>query len=223
MLNRLAPVLHPKNGEAKSLYPLFQLLFFILRPIRLNKGFSFFPDWTVGNFLQVGLNQKNQLVQAKKISLINLVPSVPSFYVRTKFRLENCVTTVHLLQRKTNFFIHLRFCGRNLLQIKEYPSWEASIHIKKSFLIRLHQSRFAYTCLVTRLHPSTFVQARLVTRLHSSKLVYIRLDSSSDSNRSKLFAFFLRNQNHKFHINSLRSFGGKIKIFKLNQMSNTAS
>ena len=43
---------------------------------------------------------------------------------------EHLVTTVRLLQCKTNFFIRLCF-------------WEASIHIqKKFFLIRLHSSTF---------------------------------------------------------------------------------
>ena len=40
----------------------------------------------------------------KKKLLSNLVPSAPSFYIRTKSRLKNRVTTVHLLQCKTNFF-----------------------------------------------------------------------------------------------------------------------
>ena len=139
MLNRLAPVSNPENGKAKSSYALFWLIFFILRP----RFFLFSrPFWTIGNFFQVCLNQKNWLVQTKKIffSLINLALSVPSFYIRTKFRLKNSVITVHLLRCKTIFFIHLLFWGRNLVQIKEHPSWEASINIKKVFW-------FVYTCL----------------------------------------------------------------------------
>ena len=43
----------------------------------------------------------------KETKGINLIPSVPSFYIRTKFRLKTRVNTVHLLQCKTNFLIHL--------------------------------------------------------------------------------------------------------------------
>ena len=63
-------------------------------------------------------------------------------YIRGKFRLKNRVTTMDLLQCKTNFFIYLCFLGRNLLQVKEHTFWEASINIKKVFLIRLHSSTF---------------------------------------------------------------------------------
>ena len=103
-----------------------------------------------------------------------------AFIYIKKFRLKNRVTTVHLLQYKLYFFIHLRFWGRILLQIKEHPSWKASINIKKCFLICLHSSTLVYTHLVTRLHLSTFIYTRLVTCLHSSTLIYIRLHLSSD-------------------------------------------
>ena len=95
----------------------------------------------------------------------NLVPKVPFFYIQTKFRLKNSVTTVYLLQCKTNFFIHICFQKRTLRQVKEHLSWETS---KRSFLIRLHLS-------------STFVYTRLLTHLHSCALVYTPLHSSSDS------------------------------------------
>ena len=114
--------------------------------------------------------------------------------MRTKFRCKNRATTVHLLQCKTNLFIHLRFWGRNLLLIKEHLSWEASINIKKGFdsftlvytclLSSSKSSTFVYTHLVTHLFSSTFVYTCLVTCLHlsnSSTLVYIHLHSSSDS------------------------------------------
>ena len=85
------------------------------------------------------------LIRQKIFLPINLVPRVPFFYIRTKFRLKNRVTTVHLLQCKTIFFVHLCFWGRNLRQIKEHPSWETSINIKKKFfLILLHLSTFIY-------------------------------------------------------------------------------
>ena len=100
---------------------------------------------------------------------------MPSFYIRTEYRLENRVTTVHLLQCKTNFFIRLCFLHSST-QVKEHPFWEASINIKKNyFLIRLHLSTSVYNRLVTRLQSSsdssTLVYIRLVTRLHSPTLV----------------------------------------------------
>ena len=62
-------------------------------------------------------------------------------------------------------------------QIQEDPSWEASINIKKNFLIRLHSSTFVFT----RLHSSRLFCDRLDLSGDLSTLVYIRLDLSSDS------------------------------------------
>ena len=56
-------------------------------------------------------------------------------------------------------------------KIKEHPSSEISVNIKKFFLICLHSSRFVYT----RLHSSRIVYNRLVTCLHSSTFVQTRL------------------------------------------------
>ena len=92
--------------------------------------------------------------------LINLVPRIPSFYIRIKFRLKNRVTTVHILQCKRNSFIHLCFLGRNLLQIKEHLEKPPLIS-KKVFLIPLHLSAFVYNCL----HFSSLVCTGLVTWL----------------------------------------------------------
>ena len=51
------------------------------------------------NVFQVGLKEKSLLVQKKKFFLlVNLVLRVPSFYIRTKFRLKNRLTIVHLLE-----------------------------------------------------------------------------------------------------------------------------
>ena len=113
--------------------------------------------------------------------LINLVPRVPSFCIRTKFRLKNRVTTVYLLQCKTNFFIYLCFWERNLLQIKKHLSWEASINIKKKLFwfvyTCLHSSALVYICLDSSSDSSTLAYIRL----HSSTFVYTRLHLSSDS------------------------------------------
>ena len=62
MLNRLTPIPNPKNEKVKSSYVLFHLLFFILRPISLNKGFSPFRGHfgQLGNFFQFDLKLNNQ-------------------------------------------------------------------------------------------------------------------------------------------------------------------
>ena len=64
-----------------------------------------------------------------------------TFFIWTKFRLKNRVTAVHLLQFKTNFFIHILFCGTNLLQIKEYPSLEASINTQFFYKQHFYKQR----------------------------------------------------------------------------------
>ena len=104
---------------------------------------------------------------------MNLVSSVSSFYIRTRFTLKNRVTTVHLLQCKTNFYIHLRFWGRNLRQIKEHPSWFV--------YTRLHSSTLVYICLDSSSGSSTHMYIRLDSSSDLSALLYVRLDSSSDS------------------------------------------
>ena len=111
ILNRSAPISNPKNKKRKSSYALLELPFFILRPIQLNKGFSLFsgPFWTVGKFLPSRSEAEQLAASDKKNVLINFVPMVHSFYIRTKFTLKYRVTTVHPLQCKTNFFIHLCF------------------------------------------------------------------------------------------------------------------
>ena len=108
--------------------------------------------------------------------LSNLIPRVPCFYIRTKSRLKNRVTTVPLLQYKTDFFIRQCFLHSST-QIKGHPFWEASINMNSFFLIRLHLSTFVYT----RLNSSRVVYNCLDSSSDSSTLVYIRLDLSSDS------------------------------------------
>ena len=112
---------------------------------------------------------------------MNLVSSVSSFYIRTRFTLKNRVTTVHLLQCKTNFYIHLRFWGRNLRQIKEHPSWFV--------YTRLHSSTLVYICLDSSSGSSTHMYIRLDSSSDLSAFVYIRLESSNDSLHSSTFAY----------------------------------
>ena len=52
MLNRLAPISNLKNENGKSSYALFQLPFFILRWIALNKGLFLFSG-AVWKFLRI--------------------------------------------------------------------------------------------------------------------------------------------------------------------------
>ena len=133
MLNRLAPISNSKNKKGKSLYALPQFL---------------------GNFFQVSLKEKNQLVLTNKIFLlIILIPRVLSFYIRTKFRLKNCVTTVHLLQCKTNFFIHLCFEGEIYYYHLELPRDSSSL-----IYIRLDSSTFVYTRLHSSSNSSVFLE-----------------------------------------------------------------
>ena len=107
-------------------------------------------------------SRKISWFRQKKILLINLVPKVPNLHIRTKYTLKICVTTVHLLHCITNFFIHLCFWRTNLWWIKEHPSWETSVNIKKFFW-------FVYTRLHSSSDSSTLVwwlvYTRLVTRL----------------------------------------------------------
>ena len=107
---------HPHNScqlavKQKNFKPDFQVWLLFLAP-RLH-FFSKKRDFHIHNFL---------------------VPKVPSVYIGTKFTLKNHATTVHPLQCKTNFFIHLCFWGRNLHQIKKHPCWEASIYISILFV-----------------------------------------------------------------------------------------
>ena len=136
-------------------------------------SFSSFPDHfgQLGNFVQVGLKQKNYPVQTKKKLSSNLVTRVPSFYIRTKSKLKNRVTTVHLLQCKTNVFICICIWGRSQLQVKEYRSWEASINTKNKFF---DSFTLVYNCLGS----STLVYIGLESS-DSSTFVYIHLLSST--------------------------------------------
>ena len=106
MLNRLASIPNPPSKKKKKLAcPILVALFHFE-----TSGFSSFPDHfaQLRNFFQVSLNQNNWLVQTIFFLLINPVPRVPSFFIRTKIRLKNRLTAVHLLQCKTNF-LHLCF------------------------------------------------------------------------------------------------------------------
>ena len=130
-----------KWKSRKILFPFLIALFHFETNFR---SFLFFgPFWTVAKFLP-SPSERWQLAGSdkKKFLLINLVPRVPFFYEWGKLRLKNRVTAVHLLPRRTNFLIHICFWRRNLCQIKKHLSWEASINLKKGFLIRLHSSTF---------------------------------------------------------------------------------
>ena len=141
IMNRLAPISNEMKNQKTRMH--FS-----------NGPFSFwdqFNSMKVFPLFQTILNSFFQLpCSDKKMSLpSNLVPRVPSFYIRTKSRLKTPVTTVHLLQCKTNVIIGLCIVTRNnmllrekSMQIKEDPSSEISIDIKKMFQICLHSSTF---------------------------------------------------------------------------------
>ena len=128
---------------------------------------------------------KISLFRLRQLLLRNVVPRIPSFYIRIKSRLKNLVTTVHLLQCKTNFFICLCFWGRHLCKLKNIDHGKPPLTSKKNFFwfvyTCLHLSRLVYKRLDLSSDSSTLVYIYLVTRLHLSTFVYTRLDLSSDS------------------------------------------
>ena len=89
-----------KWKSKKLVCPFLVAFSFMLRPIWLNKGFSFlwnhFGQWEISS--KSVRSRKISWFRQKKNSLINLVQSVLSFCTRTKFRLKNSVTAVHLLE-----------------------------------------------------------------------------------------------------------------------------
>ena len=135
------------------------------------------------------MKQKNWVVETKKIFfLINLFPRVPSFYIRTKFRLKNCVTTVHLLQCKTNFFTHLCFEGEIYCKLKNIHLGKLPLISKKRFFdsftlvhIRLDSSSDSSTLVYIHLDLSSVSSTLFYFRLHPSTFVYTRIHSSRNS------------------------------------------
>ena len=97
-------------------------------------------------------------------------------FVRTKSRLKNRVTAVHLLQCKTKFLHSSMLQREKSTQIKEHPLWETFINIKKKHFF--DSFKLAYIHLHLSSDSSTHVYIRLVTRLHLSTFVYTRLHSS---------------------------------------------
>ena len=174
ILNRLAPISNPKNEKPKSWYALFHFETNLIK----QRFFLFFrPFWAVGKFLLSRSEVEKVACSEKKLFSLatRLPPRVPSFYIRTKSGLKNLVTTVHLVQCKTNFFNLLCLWGRNLHKLK-------NIYLGKPPLISKKINSFTLVSLVyTSLHSSTLVYNRPDLSNDSSTLVYICLDSSSDS------------------------------------------
>ena len=139
--------------KTKNSYALFEWPFSFWDQFNWMKVFPLFRTifGQLVNFFPITLFRQKK----KKNSLLsNLVPRVPSFYIRAKSKLKNRVTTVHLLQCKTDLIIRLCFCGRNRSKLKY-------IHLRKSPLMSEKFVWFVYTCL----HSSWVVYNRLVTRL----------------------------------------------------------
>ena len=134
--------------KEKACMPLFNCYFSFWD---LFKGFSLIsrPFWTVGKFLPSWSEAEQVINPDKKIFLlINLVPKIPCFYIWTKFRLKNPVTTVHLV----HFFIHV-FEGEISCKLKNSHLGKPPLKLKKAFLICLHLSTLVHIVL----HSPTFV------------------------------------------------------------------
>ena len=160
-------------------------------------SWEFLPSWSEA--------EETSLFRQNKNLLSNLVPRVPSFYIRTKSRLKNRVTTVLLLQCKTKYFICLSFWGRNLHKLKNIHLGKPPVITKENFFwfvytglhssTLLYSSRLVYNCLDlssdsstlvnicldSSSNSSTFVCIRIMTPLLLSTFFCTRLDSSSDS------------------------------------------
>ena len=144
MLNRLAPILNRKKEKGKLVCLLFWDQFNYL------KVFSFFPNYfgQLGNFFRHIFFFADQPCSKGTFLLYR-----PKIYVKKSCNYSASITM-------QNIFLHsLCFLGRNLPQIREYPSSKASANNKKSF---------------SGLFTLDYI------RLHSSTFVYIDLDSSSD-------------------------------------------
>ena len=137
MLNRLAPISIPKNEKlvcsqkARMFFSNRPFWFWEqFNPYRPNPGQSekiklnfyfhtslwclkiVFPlfraildSWEISS--KSVWSRKINLFRQNIFLFSNLLPRVPSFYVRRKSRLKNRVTIVHLLQCNTNLFIRL--------------------------------------------------------------------------------------------------------------------
>ena len=130
MLNWLAPISNTKKWKTKKLAcPFLITLFHFEANLIDKKVFPLFltilDSWEISS--KSFWSRKNYRKNC------NLVPRVPSFYIWTKSRLKSCVTTVHLLQCKTNFFIYLSFWGRNLLKLRNIHVGKLPLISKKFF------------------------------------------------------------------------------------------
>ena len=110
-----------------------------------------------------------------------MAASVPSFYIRPKFRLKNQVTTVidYNIKQISSFFYACK--GEIYSKLKNICLGKPPLI---SILIRLHclhSSTLIYICLHSSSDSSILVYIRLHSSSDSSTLIYIRLHSSSDS------------------------------------------
>ena len=119
--------------------------------------------------------------------LINLVPRVPYFYIRTKFRLKkscNYGASITML----NKFFHSPMLFKQEIYCKL-----KNIHLKKPPLISKKSFFDLFTLVYIRLDSSSdssiLVYICLDSSSDSSTLIYIRLEFSSDSLHSSTFAY----------------------------------
>ena len=96
MVNRLAPISNPKKQQARMLFSNF---YFETNFVKWRFFLFYRPFWTVGKF-PLSQSEAAKLAgsdKEKHFCLSNSFQgfhSKSSFYILTKFRLKNCVTTV---------------------------------------------------------------------------------------------------------------------------------
>ena len=138
MQNRLSPISNHKMKKQKARMTFSNHLFLFWDQFNYIKVFPLFrtnlDSWKISS--ESVWSRKISMCRQKKFFLSNVVPRVSSFYKWTKSRLKYRVTTVHLLQRKTNFFIRLCVWRRNLCKLKKFFDSFTLINI------RLHSSTF---------------------------------------------------------------------------------
>ena len=103
------------------------------------------PSWIAGKFLPSQSEAEEFTCSDKKTFLLSyLVLRVPFDYIRSKPRLKNRVALQCIydnIKQIASFFYTFR---EKSTQIKEHPSWEASINDKKFFLICLQSFTFVH-------------------------------------------------------------------------------
>ena len=165
-----------KNQKARI---PFLVAFFHFETNLIKKRFFLFsgPFWKDGKFF-LSRSEAGQLAGSDKrfFWLTNLFPRVPSFYIWTKFRLKNHVTTVlciYYYVKQSYSFIYA-FEGEIYGKLMNIHLGKPPLISKKSFLVCSHLST-SFTLVYIRL---VYIWSDSYGDL--STLVYFCLDVSSD-------------------------------------------